>query len=106
MASSADTPGQVSLFASYVTVTKAPSISKLHCLPLTSPGYTVGSPPFKPAGRGIYHRRSYLGGFYGRIFIGLEVVYITSTYILPVTIQSYDQMELQGRLGNVFEQLF
>ena len=52
MASRADAPGQVSLFANYVTVTKSVFILKPHYLPPLCPGYTEGSPSFKSAGRG------------------------------------------------------
>ena len=52
MASSADAPGQVGLFANYVTVTKTLYTLKPHCLPPMCPGYTVGSPSFKSAVRG------------------------------------------------------
>ena len=97
MASSADAPGQVGLFANYVTVTKAVFILKPHCPPPMCPGYTVGSPSFKSVGR---------GGSYSKISIDLEIVYITPTYIPLPTIQFYNHIQFQGRSGSVFEQLF
>lgn len=104
-------PGQAGSFASYVTVTKAPSILRLHCLPLVSPRLHCKVISIQLEGEliieGLTWEVSMVGVFFMCFFfIGLQVVYIISTYIPLAKIQSSDQIQLQGTLGNVFELLF
>lgn len=96
MASSAEPPGQVGSFASYVIVTKAPSTLRLHGSLLLSLRihwrvFSIQISCKENAsrilpGRFLWHCFSFSFFF----LIGLEVLHVISTYIPQIEIQHYD----------------